>query len=230
MFISKVSYGYGESKNVFLSSVQKTSLTFAGLQTTPSHVSQFRAENRNLLKSGFTLCHGTVFAPKQCLYQKEATGMESPKMYWSHRCKNLTYLYGLQTTLSHTSQYRAEHGNFWKTGSTFCHGTMFAPKELYNIKNVRVWRVKKCIPVVGAKTSLTCVGLQMTPSHVSQYKVENRNLKKSGCTFCHGTGFAPKQCLYEKEATGMESLKMYSSLRCKKPHLPVGDCKRPYLM
>ena len=27
-------------------------------------------------------------------------------------------------------------------------------------------------------------------------------------TYLYGTMFAPKQCLYEKEATGMESLKM----------------------
>ena len=72
----------------------KTSLASAGLQTTPSQVSQYRAENGNLRNSGSTLGHGTVFAPKQCLYQKQATGMESPKMYFSTRCKNLTYLSG----------------------------------------------------------------------------------------------------------------------------------------
>ena len=61
---------------------------------TPSQVSQYRTENGNLRNSGSTFSHGTVFAPKQCLYQKEATGMESPKMYSYSRCKNLTYLCG----------------------------------------------------------------------------------------------------------------------------------------
>ena len=46
-----------------------------------SHVSQYRAENGNLRNSGSTFRHGTVFAPKQSLYQKEASGMESPKMH-----------------------------------------------------------------------------------------------------------------------------------------------------
>ena len=78
-------------------------LTCAGLQTTPSHVSQYRAENGNLRKSGSTFSHGTVFVPKQCLYQKEATGMESPKMYSSRRYKNLTCA-GQQTNPSHVSQ------------------------------------------------------------------------------------------------------------------------------
>ena len=72
----------------------KTSVTCAGLQTTPSHVSQYRAENVNLRKSGSTFRNGTVFAPKQCLYQKEALGIETPKLYSSRRCTNLTYLCG----------------------------------------------------------------------------------------------------------------------------------------
>ena len=36
---------------------------------------------------------------------------------------------GRQTTLSHVSQYTAEYGNLWKSGSTFRHGTVFAPKH-----------------------------------------------------------------------------------------------------
>ena len=72
----------------------KTELTCAGLQTTPSQVSQYRAEKGNLRKSESNFCHGTLFAPKQCLYEKEATGEYHPKMYSSHQGKNLTYLCG----------------------------------------------------------------------------------------------------------------------------------------
>ena len=98
-----------------------------------------------------TFHHGTVFAPEDCLYQKEATSMESPKMYSSSRCKYRTYLFGTATT----------------------------------------------------------------PCQASQYTAENRNLRKSWSTFRHGTVFPPKQCLYQKEATGMESPKMHSSGCCK---------------
>ena len=70
----------------------KTALTCAALQTTPSLVSQYRAENGNLWKSGPSFCHATVFAPKQCLRQNKATGMGSPKMHFSSRCKNRTYM------------------------------------------------------------------------------------------------------------------------------------------
>ena len=133
----------------------------------PSHVSQYRAENGNLRKSGSTFRHGTMFAPKQCLYQKEATGIESPKMHSSSRCKNCTYRCGTETTLSHVSQYRAD----------------------------------------------------------------NRNFRKSESTFRHDTVFAPKQCSYRKEATGMESPKMHFSSQCKNrtylwkaAHYPI-SCK-----
>ena len=73
-----------------------------------------------------------------------------------------------------------------------------------NVHFSKVWRVQKCIPLVGAKTALTCAGLQTTPSHVSLYKSENGNLRTSGSTFWHGTAFVPKQCLYQKEATGTD--------------------------
>ena len=92
---------------------------------------------------------------------------------------------------------------------------------------LQVWRVQICIVLVGAKTAFTSAGRKTTPSQVSNYRAENGNLMKSGSIFRHGTVFAPKQCLYEKEATEMESPKMHSSSRCKKSHLPVPYGKLP---
>ena len=83
----------------------KTALTSAGLQTTPSHVSQYRAENGKLRKSGSTFRHGTIIAPNQCLYQKEATSIASPKMYSCSRCKSRTYLCG---TANNPVSYKPE--------------------------------------------------------------------------------------------------------------------------
>ena len=40
---------------------------------------------------GPTNPHGTAFAPKQWFYEKEATGLESPKMYCRGRCRYRTY-------------------------------------------------------------------------------------------------------------------------------------------
>ena len=87
--------------------------------------------------------------------------------------------------------------------------------NVYIKSKLRVWRVEKCNSLVGAKTSLTCAALQTTPSQVSQYRAENGNLQNYGSTFCHGTVFALKQCLYQKETTGINCPKMYSSRQCK---------------
>ena len=87
--------------------------------------------------------------------------------------------------------------------------------NVYIKRKLRVWRVQKCIPLVGAQPSLTCAGLQTTTSHVSQYRAENGNFRKFGSPFHHGTVFVPKQCFDQKEAMGMERPKMYSSSRCK---------------
>ena len=240
----------------------KTALTCAGLQTTPFQVSQCRAENENLRKSGSTFRHGTVFAPKQCVYQKEATRMESqknaflksvqephlPVLYGklphlmeasieprTEICGNLGLPFamlpclhqsnvyikrklqawrvqkcipllgaktaltcvGRQTTPSQVSQYRADNGNLRKSGS-FAMLPCFHKSNVHIKSKLQAWRVQKCISVIGGKTALTCAGRKTTPSHVSQYKVENGNLRKSGSTFYHGFLFAPNQCLYQK--------------------------------
>ena len=194
----------------------KSTLTCAGLQTTPSHVSQYMAENGNLQKSGYTFRHGTVFAPKQCLHQKEATDMESPKIHSSIRCKNRTYLFGTAYyPASCKPVYRIERKfvDIWVFLSPWyrlCTKAMFISKGSY-----RHGESKKFIPLVGAKTALTCARRQTTSSHVSQYRAKNGNLQKSGSTFCHGIVFTPKQCLYQEESTGMESPKVHSSSRCK---------------
>ena len=78
-----------------LSSSQcKTALTCARLQTTLSHVTQYWAKNEDLQKCGSTFRHGTVVAPIQRLFEKEAAGIESPKMHSSSQCKNCTNLCG----------------------------------------------------------------------------------------------------------------------------------------
>ena len=149
-----------------------------------THVSQYSAVNGNLRKSGSTFCHGTVFAPKQCLYQKKATGMESPKMYSSSWCKIRTYLCW---TANDPVSYKPAQGRERKFADirVLC----LHQSNVYIKRNLHVWRLYKCIPLVGAKTSLTCAGLQTTPSHVRQYRAENGNLRKSGTSFSYGTVF-----------------------------------------
>ena len=75
--------------------------------------------------------------------------------------------------------------------------------NMYIKRQLRVWRAQKCIPQVGAVTALTCAGWQTTLSHGRRCRAENRNLRKLGLTYHHGTVFPPKKY------TGMESPEMY---------------------
>ena len=95
---------------------------------TPSHEGSYRAENGNLRKLGWTYRHCTVLPPRQCLYQKEAKGMESPEMYSTPWCRNPHTCAGLPTTMSQGLRYRAENRNLCKLGLTYRHGTMLPPK------------------------------------------------------------------------------------------------------
>ena len=85
----------------------------------------------------------------------------------------------------------------------------------YIKRKQRAWRVQKCIAQVGANTVLTSSGPETTPFHGGLYRSQNGNMRKFGPTIPHGTAFAPKQWLYQKESTGMESSKMHCPSRCR---------------
>ena len=55
-------------------------LGFTGLQILRVHTPPYRADNGNLVKFEVVDHLVTVFAPKQCLYQKVAVVLQNPKM------------------------------------------------------------------------------------------------------------------------------------------------------
>ena len=99
--------------------------------------------------------------------------------------------------------------------------------NIYIKRKQRVWRVRKSIFPVGAKTPLTCTGRQSNPSEPRRYRVEKGNLRSLGWTYCHGTVFAPRRYLNEKEATGMESREMHFPSPCKNPTYLCRSSKYP---
>ena len=107
--------------------------------------------------------HGTAFPPKQWLYDKESTGMESSKMYCPSRFRYCTY---------------------------------------------------------------QCVATNY-PVSWGLYRSQIGNMQNFGATNPHGTAFAPKQWLHEKEATGMESSKMYCPSRCRYSTYQCGAANYP---
>ena len=76
--------------------------------------------------------------------------------------------------------------------------------NIYTKRKLRVWRDHKCIPLVGAITPLNGAGRKNTPSRGRQYRAQNGKLRKLSRTYLHGTVFAPRKYLYQKEAKGME--------------------------
>ena len=83
----------------------------------------------SLGKLGRTYGHGTVFAPRKYLHQKEATGMERPEMYPLVGATNPLTCAGHQNTASRGRQYRAQIGKLGKLGRTYGHDTVFAPRK-----------------------------------------------------------------------------------------------------
>ena len=101
--------------------------------------------------------------------------------------------------------------------------------NIYMKRKLRVWRYQKCIPFLGAITPLNCAGRHNTPSRGRQYSAQNGKFGKLGRTYGHGTVFAPRKYLYQKEATGMERPEMYSVSRCNNPTYLCGAVKIPRL-
>ena len=99
--------------------------------------------------------------------------------------------------------------------------------NIYTKRKLRVWRDQKCILLVGGTTPLTCAGHQNTASHGRQYRAQIGKLGKLGRTYGHGTVFAPKKSLYQKEATGKERPEMYSASRWNNPNYLRGPLKYP---
>ena len=75
--------------------------------------------------------------------------------------------------------------------------------NIYTKRKLRVWTDQKCIPLVGAITPLNCAGRHITPSRGRQYRNQNGKFGKLGRTYSHGTVFAPRKYLHQKEAAGM---------------------------
>ena len=99
--------------------------------------------------------------------------------------------------------------------------------NIYTKTKLRVWRDQKCIPLVGAIIPLNCGGRPNTPSRGRQYWAQNGKFGKLRRTCGHGTVFAPRKYLYQKEATGMERPEMYSVSRCNNPTYLCGPSKYP---
>ena len=146
-------------------------------------------------------------------------GMERAEMYSPSQYKNRTYL-----CVPSNYPVSREAVNW---GGPIAMVPCLHQGNIYIKRKLRVWRDQKCIHLVGTKTQLTCAGRQTTPCKGRMYRAENGNLCKLGWTYRHGAVFASRQYLYQKEATGMERVEMYSVSQCKNPTYLCGPSNYP---
>ena len=138
-------------------------LTCTGHQTTPSQGRWYMAGNENLRKLGWNYSHGTMFAPRQYIHEKEATCMERPEMYSPSRWRNPTYLCGPSNhTLSEGRQYRARMETCINYGGHTAMVPCVHQGNIYRKRKLQVWRAKICIHLVGAENPTYLCG---PPNH-----------------------------------------------------------------
>ena len=133
---------------------------------------------------------------------KNVIGLSVQKTYWPLRaCKIPGFM---------QCRHRADKGNLRKFGAADHNGTVIAPKQL-----MFIWKgsygygeSKNVIGLSMQKNLLAVTGQQTIRFHAELYRAENGNLGIFGTTCLHGTGYAPKPSFYQKEATGMETIKM----------------------
>ena len=168
----------------------------------------YRAENGKLCKLGGPI--GMVL----CLHQGNISIQRKLRVWREQKCISLvggkTPLTGAgrKTTPSHGVGIGPRTETCVNWGGAIAMVPCLHQGNIYIQRKLRVWREQKCIRLVGGETPLTCAGQQTTPSHGGRYRSQNGNLHKLGLTYRHGTVFAPRQCLWQKRATGMESPEM----------------------
>ena len=109
------------------------------------------------------------------------------------------------------------------------HGTVFALKQWLHQREATCMESSKCIALVGAENPLTSAGPKSSPLHRGRYGIENGKMQNFVHPNHHGTVFAIKQWLHHREATCMESSKMYCPRRCRKPTYPSEAKSSPLL-
>ena len=136
------------------------------LQSTRFSASPYKAACTNSGKFGATFGHGTVIAPTQYLYQKEATGMESPKMKSLFQCKKPTSQYEPSNYPASCIAVYSRRYEFAKFGATLAMVVCLHQSNIYIQRKLREWRAQKCNRYFSAKSPPSS---RMHPDHPISY-------------------------------------------------------------
>ena len=215
MVISKGSYGHGEFKNVLPQSVQIPYLPLRG-----SKVPRFIGGS---IGPRMEICETSALPIYVISRLHQSNGYIKRKLQAWRVQKCIALVDADIVLITAWPQSTPFHGGSIGPRMEICE-TSALPITMvprlrqsngYIKRKLREWRVRKCIALVGTDTVLTIAWKQSTPFQGGQYRAQNGNMRNFGPTNSHGIAFAPKQWLYEKEATGKESSKMYCPSRCR---------------
>ena len=220
MIISKGSYGHGDSKNIVPKSVQIPYLPLRGCKL-PRFMEGSIGPRMEICETSALSIPMVPRLLKSNCYIKGSNGHGEFKNVLPQSVK-------IPCLLLRGSKVPRFMGGSIEPRMEICESSALPIPMLprlhqsngYINRKLRAWRVQKCIPLVGADTLLTTAWPQTTPFHGVQYREQNGNIRNFDPTNPNGTAFAPKQWLYQKEATGMESSQMYrpSRLRYRTHH------------
>ena len=164
----------------------------------------------------FEICgsSGPPIPKVPCLHQINVYIKRKLRVWGTQKCnflicaETVPTVTGRQTTYSQAMPYMANIGNLRQYGASNPEGTVFAPNQFYIKRKLRVWGTQKCNLLDGAETTPTVTDRQTTYSQAMPLMANIGNLPQNGASNPQGNVFAPNQCLYQKEATGVGNQSM----------------------
>ena len=177
IFIPKGSYGYGESRYVFIKSVQYPHLPVPAVK-----VPRLEGGGIGPRMESFVICDGPIAMVPRLhqgnIYTKRKLWVLREQIY-IQQVGAITPLTCAvrQNTPSRGRRYRDRKESRVNWEGPIAMVPCLHQGNIYTKRKLRVWRDQKCIPLIGVKTILTCAGHQSTPSRRTRYRAQNGKLR-----------------------------------------------------
>ena len=132
-----------------------------------------------------------------------------------------------QNTPTHVRQYRAENGILWKSGVTFPHGAVFAPKESLHHKEARAIESPKMYSPRRCNKRTYLCGYVNYPDSCKAIQGRERNIGEIRGYLSPWCSVGTQAMIISKGIWGYEEPKIYFSRRCNKRTYLCGSVNYP---
>ena len=153
---------------------------------------------------------GLAIAIVQCLHQWNVYIKRKLRVCSAQKCnpcfssKSALRSTDLQITRFHAAPYRANSTTLRNSGLPIAMLPCLHQCNVYIKRKLKECSPQKCKPCFGSKSPLRSTDLQRTLFHAAPFRADSTNLRGFGASYRHGTVFQPMECLYQKEAEGMQ--------------------------